>query len=232
MTYRLQRTLPVTLNDATAEARVIEFRTERDSGNCTLTVTIGTKWLDGKYTSPFMRELDTLWGTSRQYGRPLPYVLVGFAEGDVKAAIQDLGFGEPRLGGLEETAKIVLLLVGVPSHGFMVDDAEWDIDDSQAPNLVIRPKGRTVAEIDIPNVPLSQEVIDLLVGDLPPTPPKQLATFTYAEDDRRECPECSGVVEAVQIVGDAAVSTGAGVASVSITSDVVTCLPCGHEVRR
>lgn len=89
-----------------------------------------------------------------------------------------------------------------------------------------------VVEINMPNVPLSREVIDLLVGDLPPIPPKQVATFTYAEDDRRECPECGAAVEAVQIVGDAAVSTGAGGASVSITSDAVACLPCGHEVRR
>lgn len=90
-----------------------------------------------------------------------------------------------------------------------------------------------MAEIVFSDVPLSREVVDLLVGDLPVAPPKQVATFTYAEDDRRECPECGAVVEAVRIVGDAAVSeTDAGDPSVSVTSDAATCLPCGHEVRR
>lgn len=83
------------------------------------------------------------------------------------------------------------------------------------------------------SAPLSRELIDLLVGDLPPTPTKQEATLTYAEDDRRECPECGAVVEAIRMIGDAAVSTTSkGATSVSVMSDAVTCLPCGHEVRR
>ena len=82
------------------------------------------------------------------------------------------------------------------------------------------------------NAPLSRELVDLLVGALPPAPPKQVLTFTYAEDDRRQCPECGAVVEAIRAVGDAAVSkAGAGV-SVDVTADAVACLPCGHEVRR
>lgn len=82
------------------------------------------------------------------------------------------------------------------------------------------------------DAPLSRELIDLLVGALPPVPPKQEATFTYAEGDRRQCPACGAVVEAIRAIGDAAVSeTGAGV-SVDVTADAVTCLPCGHEVRR
>ncbi len=81
--------------------------------------------------------------------------------------------------------------------------------------------------------PLSRELIDLFVGDLPPTPSKQEATLTYREADRRECPECGAVVEAIRMTGDAAVSTTSkGAASVSVMSDAVTCLPCGHEVRR
>jgi hypothetical protein len=58
-------------------------------------------------------------------------------------------------------------------------------------------------------------------------------TLTYSEDDRRECPECGGVVEAIQTTGDVTVAKGdAGEVSAVLTSDAVTCLPCEHEVRR
>jgi len=86
--------------------------------------------------------------------------------------------------------------------------------------------------IEFPPGSLSPELLDLLTGGRPLTPPKQIATFTYGEDDQRDCPSCGGVVEAVQLVGAAAADTAAGVTSVSITSDAVTCLPCGCEIRR
>lgn len=82
------------------------------------------------------------------------------------------------------------------------------------------------------DAPLSRELVDLLVGALPPAPPKQVLTFTYAEDDRRQCPACGAVVEAIRAIGDAAVSETSASVSVSVMSDAVTCLPCGHEVRR
>ena len=87
--------------------------------------------------------------------------------------------------------------------------------------------------VNMPDIPLSREAIDVLLGDLPTTPPKQVLTLTYAEGDRRECPECGAVVEAIRAVGSLAVSkSAAGEVSAALTSDAATCLPCGHEVRR
>ncbi len=154
--YRLQRKLTISLDGAGTEARVAEFRIaraliglERTSAmapsplmlaphvareHSILTVAVKTRWAGGDFTDPFVRRLNTLTGGS------LPYVLVNFTEGHVKATVRQAGAGEPRLGAPFETVKLELLLLAAGAE-FAADGEQWEINEAGAPELyVVRPK--------------------------------------------------------------------------------------------
>lgn len=158
-THRLQRKLAISLDGASTEARVAEFRIERTltvldrtsamapsplviaprtaSEHAILAAAVRTRWAGGDFTDPFVRRLNTLTGGASD---SLPYVLVNFTEGSVNAVVRQAGAGEPRLGAPFETVKLELLLLAAGAE-FTADGEQWEIDETGAPELyVVRPK--------------------------------------------------------------------------------------------
>lgn len=89
-----------------------------------------------------------------------------------------------------------------------------------------------MAEIVFPDVALSDAVFALLTGGGSPVPHAPAVTITLAEADRRECQRCHGVVEALRVAGHVTAHVTLQEVGMSLTSDAVTCLPCGCEIRR